>query len=99
MTNCAKIVHTKTNEASKFWNKRVSPITMTSNEYKMRNACKLKNEFAWFLKKQMQKRAKTKIQWTYFKQWNKIITKRICGVYALDNLILNSISFSNFNDY
>ena len=58
MTNCAKIVHTKTNEASKFWNKRVSPITMTSNEYKMRNACKQKNEFAWFLKKQMQKQAK-----------------------------------------
>ena len=58
MTNCAKIVHTKTNEASKLWNKRVSPITITSNEYKMRNACKQKNEFAWFLKKQMQKRAK-----------------------------------------
>ena len=58
MTNCAKIVHTKTNETSKLWNKRVSPITITSNEYKMRNACKQKNEFAWFLKKQMQKRAK-----------------------------------------
>ena len=41
----------------------------------------------WFLttEKQMQKRAKNKIQWNYLKQWNITTTKRICGVYALDN--------------
>ena len=44
MTNCDKIVHTKTNEAITFWNKRVSPITITTDESKMRNDSKQKSE-------------------------------------------------------
>ena len=44
MTNCANIVHTKTNEGSSFWKKRVSPITITADENKMRNANKQKSE-------------------------------------------------------
>ena len=44
MTNCDKIVHTKTNEASTFWNKRVSPITITTDENRMRNDSKQKSE-------------------------------------------------------
>ena len=40
MTNCAKIVHTKTNEGKK----RASPITITADENKMRNANKQKSE-------------------------------------------------------
>ena len=87
MTNCANIVQTKTNEASTFLNKGACPITTTTAENKMRNGSKQKSE--WFLttENQMQKRAKNKLQWNYLKQWNKIITKRICGVYALENKI------------
>ena len=44
MTKCANIVHTKTNEGSSFWNKRASPITITADENKMRNANKQKSE-------------------------------------------------------
>ena len=55
----------------------------------MRNASKQKSECPWFLttEKQMQKRAKNKLQWNYLKQLNKVITKRVCGVYALENKI------------
>ena len=97
MTNCAKIVHTKTNEGSSFWNKRASPITITADENKMRNANKQKSECPWFLstEKQTQKRAKNKIQWNHLKQWNLIITKRICGVYALDNNLSDQKQFDN----
>ena len=45
MTNCAEIAQTKTNEASTFWNKRTSPVTIT-DENKMRNDSKQKNEVA-----------------------------------------------------
>ena len=58
MTNCANIVHTKSNKGSTLWNKRASPITMTSDENKMRNASKQKNKFASLLTKQTQKLAK-----------------------------------------
>ena len=87
MTNCDKIVQTKTNEASTFWNKRVSLITITTDENKMRNDSKQKSECPWSLttEKQIQKQAKNKIEWNYLKQWNIIITKRICGIYALEN--------------
>ena len=86
MTNCANIVQTKTNEASTFLNKGACPITTTTDENKMRNASKQKSECLWFLtkEKQMQKRAKNM---KLFKPWNKVITKRICGVYALENKI------------
>ena len=89
MTNCANIVQTETNEASTFLNKGGCPITITTDENKMRNACKQKSECPWFLttEKQMQKQAEDKLQWNYLKLWNKIITKRICGVDALENKI------------
>ena len=63
MTNCAEIAQTKMNEASTFWNKRTSPVTIT-DENKMRNHSKQKNEVAWLptTDKQMQKWAKNKIQ-------------------------------------
>ena len=89
MTNCANIVQTKTNEASTFLNKGACPVTITTDENKMRNGSKQKSECPWFLttEKQMQKWAKNKLQWNYLKQWNKVITKRICGVYAPENKI------------
>ena len=74
MKNCAIIVQT-TIEAHTFWNK-TSSITITADENKTRNASEQENEFAWFLitEKQTQKREKNKIQWSHFKQRNKIIT-------------------------
>ena len=44
MTNCANIVQTKTKEASKFLNKGTCPVTITTDENKMRNASKQKSE-------------------------------------------------------
>ena len=44
MTNCANIVQTETNEASTFLNKGACPITITSDENKMRNGSKQKSE-------------------------------------------------------
>ena len=75
MRNCAIIVQT-TIEAHTFGNKRASSITITADENKTRNASEQENEFAWFLttEKKTQKREKNKIQWSYFKQRNKIIT-------------------------
>ena len=62
MTNCANIVQTKTNEASTFLNKGACPITTTSDENKMRNASKKKKKKKKTTEKQMQKRAKNKLQ-------------------------------------
>ena len=73
--NCAIIVQT-TIEVNMFWIKRASLITITTDENKARNDSEQENEFAWFLttEKQMQKRDKNIVQWSYFIQRNKIIT-------------------------
>ena len=44
MTNCANIVQTEMNEASTFLNKGACPITIATDENKMRNASKQKSE-------------------------------------------------------
>ena len=56
MRNCANIVQTETNEASTFLNKGACPITITTDENKMRKASKQKSECPCFLttEKQMQ---------------------------------------------
>ena len=63
MTNCANIVHTKTDKGSSFWNKRASPITIKIDENKTRNANKQKSKCPWFLttEKQMQKQNTMKL--------------------------------------
>ena len=63
MKNCAIIMQT-TIEASTFWNKRASSITITTDENETRNASEQENEFACFLttEKQTQKREKNKIE-------------------------------------
>ena len=75
MKNCAIILQT-TIEAHTFWHKCASSITITADKNKTRNASEQENEFAWSLitEKQTQKREKNKIQWSHFKQRNKIIT-------------------------
>ena len=63
MKNCAIIMQT-TIEASTFWNKRASSITIITDENETRNASEQENEFACFLimEKQTQKREKNKIE-------------------------------------
>ena len=69
MKNCAIIMQT-TIEASTFWNKRASSITIITDENETRNASEQENEFACFLimEKQTQKREKNKIEWSHFRQ-------------------------------